>query len=177
RASARSTCTASTRPPRSSSASASPPAARSSGCEPEPWRWSRARSAGSMVPASRRNSGSCSASSPTASSSATAEAGAYGGLADEVVGRDQVDGQGGDEGIGHVGHVRVLQRPQLVGQLVGAEVELLVEVVDLALAVDALAGPLALGAASPNAPVGTIPRLLPAGWLHQAGAAPRADVQ
>ena len=62
----------------------------------------------------------------------------------------------------------MLQRLQLVGQLVGAEVELLVEGVDLALAVDAVAGPLALRAAPPDPPVGAVAGLLPAGRLNQA---------
>ena len=71
----------------------------------------------------------------------------------------------------------MLERAQLVGQLVGAEVELLVEGIDLGLVVDALAEPLALGAATPDAPVGAVAGLLPAGRLHQAGAALGADVQ
>ena len=70
----------------------------------------------------------------------------------------------------------LLERFQLVGQLVGADVELLVEVVDLALAVDALAGPLAVRAAAPDAPVGTIVGLLLSSRLNQAGAAVRTDV-
>ena len=67
--------------------------------------------------------------------------------------------------------------PQLVGQRVGADVELLVEGVDLALAVNSLAEPLALGAAPPDPPVAPIPSLLPAGRLHQTRAALGTDVQ
>ena len=76
------------------------------------------------------------------------------------------------------GHVRVLERLQLVGQLVGAEVELLVEGVDLALAVDALAGPLALRAAPPEPPVGAVARPAPS-RSAAPGSEPhsRADVQ
>ena len=66
----------------------------------------------------------------------------------EVVGADQVGVEGGDEGVGHRRHVGVLERAQLVGQLVGAEVELLVEGVDLALAVDALASTRTPGSAA-----------------------------
>src|SRR5262249_51922939 len=77
----------------------------------------------------------------------------------------------------HLAHVRVFERPQLVGQFVSAEVELLVEDVDFDLAVRALASPLALRAASPDAPVRAVPLLLPAGRLDQVGSALWADVE
>ena len=72
--------------------------------------------------------------------------------------------------LGHVGHVRVLQRPQLVGELVGAESSCSSKA-SISLAVDALADPLALGAAPPDPPVGAVAGLLPAGRLDQARAA------
>ena len=56
-------------------------------------------------------------------------------------------------------------------------VELLVVGVDLALAVDPVAAPLALGAAPPEAPVAAVAGLLPAGRLDQRRAALRADVE
>ena len=74
-------------------------------------------------------------------------------------------------------HVLALERSQHLGELAGAEVELLVEGVDLALAVDGVGTPLALGAAPPEPPVAPVPGLLPAGRLHQRRATARADVE
>jgi hypothetical protein len=73
--------------------------------------------------------------------------------------------EGDEEGLGHRAHVGVLERPQLTGKLLRAEVELLVEGVDLDRAVDAVGAPLAFRAAPPDAPVVAVALLLQqVGW-------------
>ena len=133
----------------------------------------RSASAASARPASTPSSASCSTWSPTASSSATAERAQR-----EVVGGDQVRGEGGREGLGDSAACSRARAPaSSVGERLGAVVERLVVGVDLVLAVDAVAAPLALGAAPPEAPVPALRRLLPAGRLHQLRAALGADVK
>src|SRR5690348_206081 len=99
------------------------------------------------------------------------------GLYPEIVRGDQVAGEGADEGVGHRAHVGVFKRPQLDRQFLRAKVELFVESVDRDLVVDRFAGPLALGAAAPDAPAAASFLLLPGGRLHQRRAAVGADVQ
>lgn len=99
-----------------------------------------------------------------------------GGLA-EVVGRDQIGLERDSEGIDDELHVFVLECLQHLAESAGAEVELFVKGIDRIFGVDLLAAPIALGAATPEAPVPAVTGLLPAGRLNQGRAAVRADVK
>ena len=135
---------------------------------------------GRQAPARRRaastpNGGSCSTWSPTASSSVTAER--SDGEA-EVVGRDQVRARARwRRSRRSPACSPVRARAARSASSSAPSSSGLVEGVDLALAVDAVAAPLALGAAPPEAPVPALRRLLPAGRLHQLRVALGADVQ
>jgi len=85
--------------------------------------------------------------------------------------------EGLDESLDRLFHVGPLECIELGQQLLGTDVEPLVELVDLRLGVSALAGPVAFGATTLDQPPARLLGAFPADRLDQLGCARGADVE
>ena len=94
----------------------------------------------------------------------------------KVVGEDVISVERGDEALDRVLHVGVHHPLEVADESLGATVEHLVEALDDALLEDAGAGPLAVGAAQRDLPMGRA-GLVPLDGVDQVAAAGGADMQ